>query len=238
MLYTKKKQIVAIAYAEIKLELEKCIIKKDFDSRRFRFLLNRISKISLCKDIKKPENYFNLIKDNLIDAIVSYPTSTDSFYNLLSSIDLNENDMKKITNFIRNEELSIYSWQNYQLWKLIILKNYKNQNLNKHAKKIISSDKTANVCGALLYLGKNGSVNDKLKILKMLDVNQNLFVQRHCLIAIQELSWKEVKVYKHMINEENIGIYNELHGMKEHQYTTPPKEIKFYDIFNQVGFYA
>ncbi|GHT88680.1 hypothetical protein FACS1894137_17130 [Spirochaetia bacterium] len=238
LLNTKKKQIVAIAFQQIKEEFEKCLEQKDYTSKKFRFLLNRISKIALCKDIKKPNTYFNFIKGNIIGAIVTTPSSMYDFFHILSCIDLTNGDMNKIYKYLSDEEKAIYSWQNYLLWKLLVMKNYRNRNLLIFARKQVKSLKTANVAGALLYIGKYGNIHDKKDLLTIFNGKKCFFVQRHFLIAVQELERKEIQKIEMEILEENRGVYKYLHELRAPLYMSLPNEIKYSDIFNQVGFYV
>jgi hypothetical protein len=41
-----------------------------------------------------------------------------------------------------------------------------------------------------------------------------------------------------MIIESNRGVYKYFHELENHEYIAPPEKIRFYEIFNQVGFYA
>jgi len=239
MLKTKKKQIVAIAFKEVKEGLEKCVKKNEFDSRPFRFYLNRISKIALCSDISKPPDYFDKIKKKIFKSIISFPTNTDAYYNLLISIGLSKNEQKKISKFLMDEEKSIYSWQNYLLWKVLIHHQYKNRNFLKYARTIIASDYLApNKMGALLYVGSCGSKKDKSEIVKHFDKNSDFMCQRHAVIALQELEFAEIEAISKYIFKENKDTYRKLHARKEAKYICYPEPIKIFDLFNQVGFYA
>jgi hypothetical protein len=106
------------------------------------------------------------------------------------------------------------------------------------AKKQLSSSKDMNVAGAILYIGKFGTERDKCRLLDVFNKNNSFLIKRHCLIAIQELTWNEVEKIKGKVPEEHMGTYKYLNDQPSHEYIIAPKEIKFYEIFNQVGFYA
>ena len=161
LLKTKKRNIVAIAYQDVKNKLEECLENDEYDSRKFRFFINRMATIARCKDIKRPENYYAKIRRNILKAIVTHPSSMDRYYEFLSSIELTDEDMDKLFEYLSNEELSIYSWQNYSLWKLFVLNNYKREKLLVLATRQINVQKEASAAGAILYLGKFGDLSEK-----------------------------------------------------------------------------
>jgi hypothetical protein len=238
LINTKKRNIVAIAYQDVKNKLEKCLEDNEYDSRKFRFLIGRMAKIALCKDIKRPKNFYDKIKSNMLKAIVTHPASMDQYYDLLSSIELTKEDMEKLFEYLANEELSIYSWQNYSLWKLFILNNYKTDKLLLLAARQINIQKEASAAGAILYLGKFGDLSAREAILSLLKNTKSFFLQRHCLIALQELPYEYLQKVSEEIIESNKGVYKYFHKLRNHEYIKPPEKINFYDIFDQVGFYA
>jgi hypothetical protein len=239
MLRTRKKQIVAIAYSDVKVGLENCLAQDDFDSRQFRFYLYRMAKIALCKGIDKPDGYFDVIRKKIFSALVNYPTSTDSFYNLLVGLELSKQEIGKIYRYLTDPEKAIYSWQNYLLWKLLIHHNYQNRRLLSYAKRtVLNGIKVAEICGSLLYIGRFGSEKDKRHLIHNFKEGMDFMVQRHYMIALQEMSYSEVKNLSSKVSVENKGTYRCLHEHKDHRYMTSPRTIQFGEIFNQVGFYA
>jgi len=238
LINTKKRNIVAIAYQEVKEKLEKCLKNNEYDSRIFRFLINRVSVIAKCKDIKKPKNYYRNIKSNILKAVVTNPAFMDKYYDFLSSIELTKTDLKKLSDYLSSDEYSIYSWQNYAIWKLFILNNYKTRKLLLLATDQLKSDKDAMIAGAVLYLGKFGNHSLKANILPLLKNTSSFFVQRHCLLALQDFPYKPMQKIKDKIIESNDGVYDYFHGSKNYEYVKPPENVNFNNIFNQVGFYA
>lgn len=239
MFKTKKKQIVALAFKEVKEGIEQCVKNNEFDSRQFRFYLGRISKIALCNEIRKPLDYYDKIKKKILKSIVSFPRNTDAYYNLLVSIDLSINELRKISKFLMDEGKAIYSWQNYLLWKVLIHHEYKNRNLLKHARSLIASDhKAASKMGALLYIGSCGDKNDKNEVIKHFGSYSDFMSQRHALIALQELDYSDVINISEHITMENNNTYKVLHTRGKAKYITSPESVSINDLFNQVGFYA
>lgn len=238
---TKKKSIVSIAFKEVREELDKCISKKEYDSREFRFYLNRISKIALCEDIAKPEGYFDGIINNFLEALISHPTNTDYFYNILSTIQLNDTQLQLIYLFLQNSEKSIYTWQNYLIWKILILNNYNKKQVVKYAKSIIclkeENIESIDKAGALLFVGKFGTLEDKKEIVSLFRKDLNFIIQRHFLICFQELEFGLIKEIKDLTSKEQKNTYKNLYNQDEHKYISRPKSIDYKDIINELGYY-
>lgn len=240
MLRTKKKPIVAIAFTEVRDMLINIIKNNDFRTRKFRFLMNRICKIALCNDIKKPPDFFSQITKGIINYIGEIPDATDHFYAYLVSVETKTEDLNKLQDYLLNERKAIYSWQNYLLWKLLAYKKHINQELLDHAKNVIKeSSKLGNISGALLYLGKCGDLGCKKDIANDFHKLKGFFTQRHALISIQELKYEDIesKVEPHILTE-SIGIYRTLHNYSTPKYLEPPKPIKFTDLIREISFYA
>lgn len=239
MFNSKRKPIVALAFKDVKKGIDSCIKRKEFDSREFRFFLGRISKIALCDDIEKPNDYFDNIKKEILDSLLDSPTNTDSFYNLLISVELSNRELLSIQDFLLDTNKAIYSWQNYLLWKILIHHNYKSDALLKFAKAILNQEsKIAMKSGAIIYIGKLGSDADKIEIIKNINNDNDFMTQRHYLIAMQKVEFKHLRDITKYISDENNYTYRELKAYPEPKYLIPPKKIEVSELFNQVGFYA
>jgi hypothetical protein len=238
LINTKKRNIVAIAYQEVMEKLEKCMDNNEYDSRYFRFLIHRVSTMAKCKNIKKPKNYYRKIKKNILNAVITHPAFMDKYYGFLSSIELTKTDLKKLFEYLSNDGYSIYSWQNYAIWKLFILNNYKTKKLLSIAIDHLKAHEETMKPGAILYIGKFGSYKDKENILSLLKETNSFFLQRHCLIALQEFPKEPLQGTMNKIVESNINVYEYFHGLKNHEYVKPPENVNLNNILNQVGFYV
>lgn len=241
MFHSKKKAIVAQAFEKVKEKIESLFEEEDYLSRKFRFYIRRLSKIARCSDIEKPANYYNKIKSKLFSALVENPTAMDQFYELLSSIKLSKNDLNKLAMLFLNKKIFIYSWQNYYLWKLFIYHNFINRKLLHHAKDTVkhhSSQKPADVAGASLYIGKFGNKKNKINLAKVVTISKNHFINRHILIAIQDLKFSEIKFIKDHVSKENNGTYRYLNSQKRPIYVSPLPEIKYNELIKEIGFYV
>lgn len=238
MINTKKKQIVALGFSEVRKLLLELKERKDYSSRTFRFAINRFCKIALCKDISKPPDFFGEITKDIIKHIGELPHVTDQFYAYLAAVDVDTESLALIKDYLLDENKSIYGWQNYHLWKLLTLKKYCNQELlNLAERTIVNNMNKANVAGALLYLGSCGDHRCRMFIANQFRNLSDFFLQRHALIAIQECEFNEIQdsVAKY-VSEESRGIYKKLR--KKSFYIKAPENIKYTDLIREVSFYA
>ncbi|MEW5894446.1 MAG: RNA-directed DNA polymerase [Candidatus Omnitrophota bacterium] len=238
MLQSKKKPLVAFAFLKIKDGLEKILTTEDRQSAEFRFYVNRICKIALCKDIAKPEGFFDAITEGILGSFIDAPEAMDQYYLYLTAIKLKENDLNKIQSFILDLKVCIYSWQNYLIWKILAYHHYCTKDLVSHAKKILRED-SANAAGAILYLGKCGCLEDKIKIAEHFKEMNNFFHQRHALIGLQEVDYQIIKEFiSPYILRESVGIYRSLKELNEPSYISPPDPIPYKQLINEISFYA
>jgi len=240
MINSRKKPVVAKAFTEVRNKLEKLQIQNDYRSRTFRFCINRICKIALCKDIVKPSNFFSKITEGITGNIQEVPDATDQFCTYLTAVEADSKLMDDLCGYLTADQKSVYGWQNYLIWKLFAYKQYCKDELFAFARRIIiESSNKANIAGATLYLGKCGSREDRKYIVNNFEIFNDAFTQRHALIAIQEVDFKTIKTnVQQYILEESKGIYKDLRNLKTPKYIEPPKSVKYADLIREVGFYV
>ena len=68
--------------------------------------------------------------------------------------------------------------------------------------------------------------------------NTDCFLQRHAIIAIQEIEYKEIKKIEKLILKPCYGIYKELRTYKTPVYVTPPEAIPYKDLIQESTFYV
>jgi hypothetical protein len=134
----------------------------------------------------------------------------------------------------------IYGWQNYLIWKIFVSKSFKSLKLINFGKEVIRKDENiADMCGAILYLGSCGDQADKKIILQNFTRFNNFLLQRHALIALQELKWKEIKdKIENKVSEESLGIYRELRTYSNPFYLELPREVPISELIREISFYA
>jgi len=240
LINSKKKPIVAIAFHKIKEQLERLIVEREFHSREFRFCIGRICKIALCKDMSKPTDFFDTITEGIVENIAEFPECMDQCYTYLSAVDISTADLSKIQSFLINHKTAIYSWQNYLIWKLLALKQFRTDDLINHSIQMIEHDSNiANKSGAILYLGCCGNVKDKRLLYEDFKSFSDFLLQRHSLIALQEIEYSKIKEYvSDYVRDDAKGIYKHLHEKAEPLYIEPPKPIKYTDLIREFTYYA
>lgn len=195
LLNTKKKANVAIGYSILKEKCMTLIKEKKFEEREFRFCINRLSKLARCKEYKVPQEFWNDITEEIIHAIIECPTSTDRIYDFIASVGMNEKTANIIVEYLYNPNACIYEWQNYWLWKLLIICNIKNDQMTIRARNILQEhSQIPNNAGAILYLSKFGDKSDKQNIMNSISKADSIFLQRHKWLASKGLDWIADKV--------------------------------------------
>lgn len=240
MLNTKKKPIVAKAITEVKRNIECLIDKGDLCSRNFRFFNARVCRFALCKDIAKPPDFYDSITSGMIRGLYDSPEVSDQLYYYLSSVPLENSQLKDIENFLTNKTVAIYGWQNYLLWKLLILKEHQSEGLLKEAESLLStSSNIPNKSGAVLYLGAFAGQNGKIKVAQQFKSFDSFLLQRHALIALQRSSFDDIKesITDHIL-PESLGILKALSCMDVHCFVKEPEPIRYSDLIREVSFYV
>ena len=229
LLRTKKKANVAIGFSILRDLLISIIEEKSFDTKAFRFCITRISKLARCKDYKLPYHYFYNIIDGIIDSLIVCPTSTDIAFEFLSSVRLQEQHIKRIINYLENKEQAIYEWQNYWLWKLLIVHEIKEESLLELSINIIDNIKRNSVdkAGAILYIAKYGEKSHLLHIRDIFPSINSILLQRHSLFALKKLNWKkDIQEITESIDHRLIGNYKEIrNNIRDIVLKPPPVSI-------------
>ena len=239
LLRTKRKANIAIGYSLVKDLLLSLINRNYFDSKEFRFCITRISKLARCKDYKLPDGYFNIIIDGVIDSLTICPTSTDSAFEFLSSVNIQDYHIKKITNYLENEEQSIYEWQNYWLWKLIIVHSIHEETLTNLALKIINDPKRSNIdkAGAILYIAKNGNKEQLINVRDKFASMNSVVLQRHSFFAMKALDWKkELQQIVGNVNKRLNGNFKIIRN-SINEIVVKPSPVKITEILSSVHQY-
>lgn len=242
MMSSKRKPLVALALSRVREQLVHLLQNHDFHSREFRFLIRRISKFALCRDISKPPQYFEPITKDIIQAIDSAPEVMDKVYEYLIALDTDSVVTDYLEDFLLDERRSVYSWQNYLVWKLLSFKQHITKPLLARAQAIVhnSKESEATIAGAILFLGMSGETEYRTNLCHIFrDHFKSFFLQRHALIAIQELDYRDVKsTVEEFVLDETRGMYRELHSSDTPRYVVQPPPVAYSDLIREVSSYG
>ena len=174
--------------------LQECIDKKQTQSRQFRFAVNRLIRLI---DAELFDIHNALAKDLkllLIESLDMHAVSTDQYCRLLGAIDLTEDELEKIGDFLCDHERSIHSWQNYHLWILISKCKHKTERLLALALNRINSDiLQAEVSAIFIYLRCVGEASLLQPIIGRFNSKWPYYHQRNFLLATSEFDKDSLK---------------------------------------------
>ncbi|WP_128995313.1 RNA-directed DNA polymerase [Candidatus Marinarcus aquaticus] len=211
------------------------IAEGNTQERGFRFSINRLTTLAMCSDVNKPDGYFDEITDAVITELVEQPFSSDKFMDYLKSVELQDSHIERIKALLLNTDQSIYGWQNYLLWQLLVYKNITDDHLLQQAGQKLSSVSIiapSDVAGSALYLGAQGREAEKNIVADNFQNFNNFFTQRNALIALHELNYRDIKEKIVNVDPAVIGTLTrvkcEFNG-KYFQEKTPISWKKIYD---------
>ena len=205
--------------------------------RHFRFCVNRLERL-----IRIPELHDRLDVEEITNAIIkellNQPWSTDSFARYLISSDLNDKQFEEIMSIIIDDKKNIYEWQEYNLWRILISHNYKNDLLLAKARKNLTQKATipAVIAGSILYLCAIGDGNDRKNIADNFKNFNCYFSQRAALIGIKNLNYSTIikPSVEPYIDFSQKGTYTRLRENFKNQYCEVPSKLNFRDFYEEL----
>jgi hypothetical protein len=156
----------------------------------FRFCLNRIASLRAYNNLDLPEG--TEITDMVLQLLVSRPVETDTFCKYLESAPLNEHHLNELARLLVSEQLTVYAWQNFHLWRLASQRNIRRQDLTIRAHQTLEASPTSpDAGGAALYLGQRGDYADRSALAQLLPQAARGLLRRCLQISIQEFDRAE-----------------------------------------------
>lgn len=205
--------------------------------RHFRFCVNRLERL-----IRIPELNDKLDIEEITNAIIkellNQPWSTDSFARYLISSDLNDKQFEEIMSIIIDDKKNIYEWQEYNLWRILISHNYRNDLLLAKARENLTQKATipAVIAGSVLYLCAIGNGNDRKYIADNFKNFNCYFSQRAALIGIKNLNYSTIikpSVEPYIVSSQK-GTYTRLRENFKNQYCEVPSKLNFRDFYEEL----
>lgn len=223
---TKKREVIARSFPELRNFAESLLINNKIDSRDFRFCISRLIVLASCIEFAVPPAFFRRITELLIERLCDSPASTDQFLKYLRVVELSGQNLQDIADYICDVNRNFYGWQCYLLWILLAERGYKEKNLFRHALKCLDEPEGPNRIGATLYVGASGSKAGRRRIARSFGTLQTFIGQRIAIIALHELPFN-AGVKQHVANfvrSDLVGVYRGLKSRKG-VYVTPPAPL-------------
>jgi hypothetical protein len=188
---TKSLKEISRSFLPLKELALSILTKGDYDSREFRFCINRIETLARCSEFHVPAKYFEDLTPLVIAGLDEAPVATDQICKYLRAVDLSEADLKLIFAHLADDSRSFYNWKNYQLWILLTQKGFESPVAIDLARRLLAEradDPTR--ASATIYLGAMGSAADRAEIAKHFDDLKTFLGQRSAIIGMQELHFR------------------------------------------------
>lgn len=191
---SRSKKIIAksipILYDFLKEQLD----KGETQSRPFRYCINRFKTLISSNLFASKSILAQDIADSLISEFERQPVSTDQFCKLLKDLDVSDDQLKRIGDYVVNEMVAIHCWQNYQILLFLAHKKYEYQPVIDHCKKLVSCNiERAEVPACFIYLASIGKENEVEEFIKLFEETWPYQHQRYFLIALQNTPVAKLK---------------------------------------------
>ncbi|WP_221931866.1 RNA-directed DNA polymerase [Vibrio furnissii] len=216
MWISKSKKVIARSIPILFEFLQKQLNEGETQSRPFRYCINRFKTLVSSNLFDAKSVLASNIADALIGELSRQPVSTDQFCKLLMDLDLSSCQNQAIVDFIVNENIAIYGWQNYHLILLMAHKKYVTDVLVEHCKMLISQYvEKPEVPACFIYLASIGLEAEVEKFIADFRDTWPYQHQRFFLIALQNISKKKLKPMFGKVGYRLKGTVDRLQGSKK-----------------------
>ncbi|HFD32378.1 MAG TPA: RNA-directed DNA polymerase [Gammaproteobacteria bacterium] len=239
---SRSKKIIAKSIPILYEFLKEQIEKGETQGRPFRYCINRFKTLISSNLFASKSILAQDIADSLINEFESQPVSTDQFCKLLKDIDLTDDHLKRIADYLVDEMVAIHCWQNYQILLLLAHKGYDYQPLIDHCKKLISTSiERAEVPACFIYLASIGKENEVEAFIKLFEETWSYQHQRYFLIALQNTPVARLKPLFGKVGYRLKGTVDRLRSNKnfkgETVYLRDFNQTLITDIYDEVSPY-
>lgn len=155
------------------------------DDRKFRAFANRVLEIGAYPEFKSQVG--ELLAEVVLPRLATHPERSDYWTKLLA-IAPSKMWMPEVDRLLRTDP-SVYSWQRFHLWRLLLGAESVPDELLSHARSTITSSASdLEASQAILNVGRHGQPSDREGLFAQHFAPQRSYpVQRAILIGIQEL---------------------------------------------------
>lgn len=212
---SKSKKVIARSIPVLFEFLQKQIDEGETQSRPFRYCINRFKTLISSNLFDSKSVLANNIADLLINELYKQPVSTDQFCKLLMDLDLKDEQNNAIVEYITNENIAIYGWQNYHLILLLAYKKFVSDKLISHCKSLIKqSVESPEVPACFIYLSSIGHEFEVENFINDFQESWPYQHQRFFLISLQNTSKQKMSP---LINKIDFRISGTIHRLKSNK---------------------
>ena len=191
---SRSRRVIARSIPLIHGMIKDCIKGKETQSRQFRFAVNRLAMLVDADLFDADSTLSEDLVRLLLDTLQEQAASTDQYCRLFSLLELSPHALSVIENYLRDDQVSIYQWQNYHLWFVLARKKYKTENLVEFAKqKIDKNIQSADIPAIFIYLYCVGETTHLQQLIKKFDSSWPYMHQRCFLFATKDFAPDELK---------------------------------------------
>ena len=181
---SRSRRVIARSAKYIYQLLRESIDSKQTQSRQFRFAVNRLIRLSDARLFDIHDDVATELKTLLIETLEEQAVSTDQYCRLLSQLDLTDEELKRISDFLGDRDRANYPWQNFHLWLLIARKKWKHGDLLRIAQEKIEEDiLKPEVPAIFIYLRCVGEENLLRPLINQFNSSWPYYHQRSFLLA-------------------------------------------------------
>jgi hypothetical protein len=191
---SRSRRVIARSIPLIHQMVKDCIVRKETQSRQFRFSVNRLAMLIDADLFDVGSTFSDELVQLLLDTLQEQAASTDQYCRILSMLELTAQALSSIESYLGDEEKSIYEWQNYHLWFVLARKKYKTQNLLQIAKRKMEDNILSNEVPAIfIYLHCVGETDHLRPLVANFDSRWPYMHQRYFLFATKDFTSEELR---------------------------------------------
>ena len=183
---SRSKKVIArsvpILFEFLKFQID----EKATQSRPFRYCINRFKTLVSSNLFDSKSVLAKELADVIMGEFGSQPVSSDQFCKLLMDLELTDEQLEGIGDYIADKMKAIHGWQNYHLLLLMAYKKFSYDPLIAHCKSLISSNiENAEVPACFIYLASIGQESVVEEFIDQFKEDWPFQHQRFFLIALQ-----------------------------------------------------
>jgi hypothetical protein len=214
--------------------------EKFLKKRKLGFCINKLQLFARTKGLQDVIDFSDVIKYALKE-LDNQPWLTTSFIKLLMSIDktyFKQDDFDAIKTIINHNLKNIYESQTYYLWLFLSYMKHSDDQLIQLAISNIKSTNQlnqANTAGSYIYLASIDWKNYKHVMLSAFNkgnLSNNYFLQRNALIALRNVSPKEINMNN--VLEDLEFLHEKLYDEKKEEFVSELPTLKISQIIKDV----